>query len=402
MLEVHLQPVQEKFIRISLLQNFFVNEEGNIVRRFKKIGEVQGNIISGSIDIGADISNSTNTNNSTIRRTCSIDMVITDSSFLVSQNSKIWMDKWFRVELGIRNLKTDNIVWFNKGIFAVNNPAIKYNPSTNVLHIEGLDLMYTLDGTLGGELGMITRIPAGTKISDVVKDTVWKLGKISQTQIYIEQNDYELPYDIEKTATDTVYSILEEIRDLYMDWEIFFDEENGRFIYQKIKNRYVANPLPNFENDVIMFNFLEEHDLVIDYQLDYDFQNVKNKIIIWGAQLDDGIQIHHELVNDNPDSPFNIDKLGEIIKTIEEDNIFTNDQAEQRARYELWKHNNLCEKVTVLMLPVYFLDVNKLIEFNKPQINLVGKYLIDNISIPFETDGTMNLSAHRVYPTIRE
>lgn len=392
MIEVCLQPVQEKFIKISLLQNFFVAEDGNMVRRFRKIGEVQGNTIGGSIDINA---------NSTVRRTCSIDMVITDSSFLVSENSKIWMDKWFGVELGIRSLKTGKIVWFDKGVYAINNPSIKFNSSTNTLHIEGLDLMCTLDGTLGGELGIITKIPAGVGIAGALETATWRMGKISKTQIYIEQNTSPLPYDIEKTPTDTVYSILEEIRDLFMDWEIFFDV-SGRFIYQKIKNRYVLNPLPNAENDVISFNFLEEHDLAVDYGLDYDFQNVKNKIIIWGKQLDNGIQIHHELINDNPNSPFSIDKLGEIPKTIVDDKIFTEDQAEQRARYEFYKHNNLCEQVNILMLPLYFLDVNRLIEFNRPEIKLVGRHLIDSISIPLEVDGEMSLTAHRVYPAIRE
>lgn len=389
MIEVHLQPVQEKFIRISLLQNFFVNEDGNMVRRFRKIGEIQGNTIGGSIDINA---------NSIIRRTCSIDMVITDSSFLVSENSKIWMDKWFRVELGIKNLKTDKIVWFNKGIFAINNPSIKYNASTRTLHIEGLDLMCTLDGTLGGELGVVTKIPANFEIPEALKTTVWRLGKISKTQIYIEQNDLLIPYDIEKTPKDTVYSILEEIRDLYMDWEVFFDDD-GRFIYQKIKNRYVTNPLPNYENDVITFNFLQEHDLINDYGIDYDFQNVKNKIIIWGRMLDTGIQIHHELTNTDVNSPFNISKLGEVPFTVVENTIFNNDQAQQRARYEFWKHNNLCEQASVQMLPVYFLDVNRLVEFNKPEINLIGRYLIDTIHLPLDTDSLMNLTAHRVYVT---
>ncbi|MSU01925.1 DUF5048 domain-containing protein [Tissierella pigra] len=392
MIEVHLQPVQEKFIRISLLQNFFVKEGDNLVRRFRKIGEIQGNTIGGSINIDA---------NSTVRRTCSIEMVVTDSSFLVSETSKVWIDKWFRVELGVRSLKTDNIVWFNKGIYAINNPSVKFNSSTKTLHIEGLDLMCTIDGTLGGELGAITKIPANVGIPGVLETAIWRLGKISKTQTYIEQNTSPLPYDIEKTPTDTVYSILEEIRDLFMDWEIFFDE-TGRFIYQKIKNKYVLNPLPNYENDIIAFNFLEEHDLVNDYNLNYDFQNVKNKIIIWGKQLDNGIQIHHELINNNSDSPFNINKLGEVPKTIVDDNIFTVDQAEQRARYEFYKHNNLCEQVSISMLPLYFLDVNKLIEFNRPEINLNDKYLIDSIHIPLEVDGIMNLTAHRVYPTVRK
>lgn len=392
MLEVCLQPIQERFIRISLLQNFFVNEEGNLVRRFRKVGEIQGNTIGGGIDIN---------NNSPIRRTCSIDMVITDSSFLVSPNSKIWMDKWFRVELGIRSLKTDEIVWFDKGIYAINNPSIKFNPTTKTLHIEGYDLMCTLDGTLGGELGIVTKIPFNVGIPGVLETSIWKLGKISKTQMYIEQNPSPLPYDIEKSPTDTVYSILEEVRDLFMDWEMFFDE-NGRFVYQKIKNRYVANPLPNYENDVIAFSFLEEHDLVDEYGLDYDFQNVKNKIIVWGKQLDNGIQIHYELVNNDPNSPFNVDKLGVIPKTIVDGNIFTVEQAEQRARYEFWRHNNFCEQVNIQVLPVYFLDVNRLVEFNRPEINLVGKYLIDSIHIPFEVDGMMSLSTHRVYSTIRE
>lgn len=388
MMEVCLQPVQEKFIRISLLQNFFVDEGDNKARKFKKIGEIQGNTIGGSINIDA---------NSAVRRTCSIDMVITDSSFLISESSKIWLDKWFRVELGIRSLKTGEIVWFNKGIYAIHNPSVRYSSAEKTLHIEGLDLMCTLDGTLGGDLGIITKIPSEAGISESIKTTVWRLGKISQSQIYIEQNDLEMPYDIEKTPTDTIYSILEELRNLYMDWEVFFDE-NGRFVYQKIKNRYVANPVPNYDNDIITFNFLEEHDLVVDYNVQYLFDNVKNKIVVWGKLRDDGLQVHYELINNNDNSPFSVNKnLGTIPMSIVDDKIFTEEQARQRCEYELYKHNNMCETVEISCIPLYFLDVNKLIEFNKPEIKLSGKFLIDNITIPLDSAGTASLSAHKVY-----
>ncbi len=387
MLEVHLQPIQEKFIKISLLQNYFINENGYQVRKFIKVGEIQGNTIGGSIDINAT---------STIRRTCSIEMVVTDSSFLISEDSKIWMDKWFRVEIGIKNLKTDKIVWLNKGVFAIHNPSVRYSSAEKTLHIEGLDLMCTLDGTLGGDLGIITKILSEAGISESIKTTVWRLGKISQSQIYIEQNDLIMPYDIEKTPTDTIYSILEELRNLYMDWEVFFDE-NGRFVYQKIKNRYVANPVPNYDNDIITFNFLEEHDLVVDYNVQYLFDNVKNKIVVWGKLRDDGLQIHYELINNNDNSPFSVNKnLGTIPMSIVDDKIFTEEQARQRCEYELYKHNNMNSRVNISCVPIYFLDVNKLIEFNKPEINLDGKYLIDTISIPLSYDGTMSLSAHKV------
>lgn len=388
MLEVHLQPIQEKFIKISLLQNFFVNESGHQVRKFKKVGEVQGQTVGGSIEINA---------NSTVRRTCSIDMVITDSSFLVSENSKIFMDKWIRIELGIRSLKTDEIVWFNKGIYAINNPSVRYNSVEKRLHIEGLDLMCTLDGTLGGTLGITTKLPKEAGISDSIKTTVWQLGKISQSQIYIEQNDLEMPYDIEKTPTDTVYSILEELKNLYMSMEIFFDE-NGRLIYQRIRNRYVANPIPNYENDVVTFRFLEEHDLVTDYNVNYLFDNVKNKITVWGKMRNDGIQVKAELINTDNNSPFSVNKnLGTIPFSITDEKIFNNEQALERARYEMYKYSNMSEQVSVSCTPLYFLDVNTLIEFDKPEIGLEGKYLVDDISIPLDATGRMNLSCHRVY-----
>lgn len=387
MLDLHLQHIIEKFVRISLLQNFFVMENGSQVRRFRKIGEVQGVVIDGIININS---------NSAIRRDCSIDMVITDSSFLVSEDSKIWMDKWFKVEVGIKSLKDGDIKWFNKGIYAINNPAIRYSATEKKLHIEGLDLMCTLDGTLGGTLGIKTKISKEDGIANTLKTAVCKLGKISENQIYIEQNNLEIPQDIEKTPSDTIYSILEHIKELYMDWEIFFDE-NGRFIYQKIKNRYVANPIPNFENDMVAFSFLKDNSLIRDYNLDYDFKNIKNKIIVWGKMRDDGVQVKYEITNTDENSPFNVNKIGTIPFALVDEKIFNTEQAEQRARYEYWKHNNFNEKVTVNLVPLYFLDVNTLIEFNEPDINLNGKFLIDSISLPLSHDGLMSLSAHKVY-----
>lgn len=363
-------------------------EEGRSARKFKKVGEVQGNTTGGSISIDA---------NSAIRRTCNIDMVITDSSFLISEDSKIWMDKWFKLKIGIRSIKTGEIVWFNKGIYAIQNPSVKLSLSEKTLSLSGLDIMSTLDGTLGGTLGNITKLPADISINEAIKTTVWQLGGISQSQIYIEDNDLMLPYDIEKTPTDTVYSILDEIRNLYMDMEMFFDE-NGRFIYQKIKNRYVENPVPSYANDIVQFRFLEEHEMVIDYSLQYLFDNVKNKIQVWGKLLDSGIQTMYELVNDDPRSPFNIStNMGVIPFAYVDNKIFNDEQAKQRARYELYQHSNMSKQLSISLVPLYFLDVNTLVEFSKPEIDLDGKYLIDSITIPLNATDNMSLVSHEVY-----
>lgn len=388
MYQVHFQSTREIYVRLSLLQNYFIIEDGNKVRKFRKVGEIQGNTIDGSIDINA---------NSAIRRTCSIDLVITDSSFLISEDSKIWLDKWFRVEIGIKNLITDEIIWFNKGIYVINKPSVKYNSKDKTLHIEGLDPMCTLDGTLGGSLELQTIIPAETPITEAIKTIVTSLGYVSKNNLYIEQNTNIIPYDLEKQAGDSVHSLLEEIKNLFMDFECFFSE-NGRFIYQKIKSRNVStNPSIN---DIVSYSFLEENDLAIDYSVDYDFENVRNRIIIYGKLLDNGTQIKYIKENTDENSPFNINKpMGVIPYVYSDDKLFTEESALQRANYELWLHNNMCEKVNINLAPLYFLDCNNMVEFNKPEINLSGKYLVDSISIPLKHDGTMSLSTHRIYST---
>ena len=55
------------------------------------------------------------------------------------------------------------------------------------------------------------------------------------------------------------------------------------------------------------------------------------------------------------------------------------------------------EKVNIQLLPLYFLNENRLIEFNKPEINLSGKFLIDSMVIPLNIDSEMSISAHKVY-----
>ena len=79
-------------------------------------------------------------------------------------------------------------------------------------------------------------------------------------------------------------------------------------------------------------------------------------------------------------------------------NIYTQEQAQERANYEFYLHNNMNEQVNIELQPLYFLDVNTLIEFDKPDIELQGRFLIDNITIPLSYDGTMSLSTHKVYP----
>lgn len=366
MYDVHFQSSRILHIRISLLNK-------NLV----KLGEIQGICEDGNIKLNGK---------SAARRMFDVAMHVIDNSFLIGYNKKIWMDKRFRVEIGIENLATGNVVWFDKGIYCLDDSSLNYNATNKTLSLNGNDLMCLYDGTLGGELENDIIIDAGAPLSDALRATAKDIAGI--TRLDIEANGMTVPYEIVKTSGDTVYSLFDELMKLYMYYELFFSTD-GTLTYRRMKNRLY---------DPVILSFTQENrNLILDYNIKPNFSNVRNKIIVNGMVKTDGTQIQKTLINDNPNSPFNVNTdIGVIPLVINDDKVQTQESADSRAEYEFWLHNNLCDSVSITCLPFYFADVNKLAEFNVPEIELEGKYLIDDISIPLGL-GDMTFTAYKIY-----
>ena len=56
--------------------------------------------------------NFTVNNDSTQRRSYSCTILVTDSSFIIGRDKKIWIDKRIRVYYGIKSLRTQEIVYY--------------------------------------------------------------------------------------------------------------------------------------------------------------------------------------------------------------------------------------------------------------------------------------------------
>ena len=238
---------------------------------FETINSLEGKTISGSINVDSTAD---------IRRTCNLGLIATNiDNNMVTSGGEIWIDKFIKVYQGIDNPRNNNTtVWWNMGIFLINNPNTVYNATDHTITFEGLDLMAKLTGRRNGQLPAVaTLVPAGSKIADVVKKTITQLGGF---QKYIIQDEgLEVPYDIKMDVGSTIYELLVKLRDLYSNWEMFFDVD-GVFHWQKI---------PSGETEPIVVNFDElSQPLVISDSIDIDFENVKNHIIVWGRLLDNG------------------------------------------------------------------------------------------------------------------
>ena len=66
----------------------------------------------------------------------------------------------------------------------------------------------------------------------------------------------------------------------------------------------------------------------------------------------------------------------------------------------LYTHSSAQESVTIQGLPVYFLDVGKVVMIKDEQSGMDDKYIIDKITIPLTYNGTMSLTASKVMQDI--
>lgn len=348
---------------------------------FQTINSLEGRVTEGSISVDAT---------SDIRRTCSLTLTVEKAKNMISPSGELWLDKFIRIYEGIDNPRNNNeTVWWNMGIFLINNPNTVYNSVTETVTFEGLDLMSKLTGRRNGQLPAVaTVVPAGNQIADVVKQIITQLGGFDN--YIIEDVGYEIPYDIKKDMGATIYDLLVEIRDLYANWEMFFDV-NGVFHWQQI---------PDGENEPIVVNFDElRQKLIISDSINVDFENVKNNVIVYGRLLDNGYQVMATATDTITSSPYNVNNIGQINYIVDDERIYNDDLAAQRAKYELYLHARLNDAITLEIVPIPWLnDVNIKIKYTNEEIGLSGEFLIQSLEIPLGIDSSMNINAIKIYP----
>ena len=101
-----------------------------------------------------------------------------------------------------------------------------------------------------------------------------------------------------------------------------------------------------------------------------------------------------------PDSPFVVEKLGEIldVKTGEEyENITSDDLAADRAKWENWKNCRLTDNISITTSLLPFLDVNKKVSYKRIDSDIEFQYVISSISHDF-AEFTTSITMYRFYP----
>lgn len=261
--QADLQILKQKNTALYLKIQILSIESG----QYKVDDEISGSLMDLSIDVDAD---------SDLRRSCNLTLIAVDDKFNAESGSNVWLDKYIKILVGYNNILTGEIQWYNQGIFMVNAPSWTYDATTNSLSLQGLDLMAKMTGLRNGYLpGVSTLIPEGSNVRDAIIATI-KLAGIEQYVVEECKNVdgviQEVPYDIQIDRGGTLYNLLEELRDILPNYQVYFDID-GIFHYE---------PIPADEDEPITMTDSILQDVLIGEDVNTDFESVKNVIEVYG------------------------------------------------------------------------------------------------------------------------
>ena len=233
---------------------------------FQVVDELKGNLIGSP----------TFTNNATsdIRRTCNIILTPTSSSFTIEEGGRIWLDKYIKIYVAVKDIKTDEYIWTNMGIYLINNPSQVYSATDNTITIQGVDLVAKLTGLRNGYLkGLTYIIPQDSNIRQAIIAVLEESGFYNYI---VDECEITVPNDIKSNIGGTAWDLLKQLRDIIPQYEMFFDVD-GVFHYQI---------MPSGKNEQIFINDDIFEKTLISYNVNTDFDNVKNVIEVFGKTHD--------------------------------------------------------------------------------------------------------------------
>jgi hypothetical protein len=292
-LKLILQKPQHFLIKIEILK-----DDGKTI-----LDTLKGIIAGGTASIDSS---------SSIRRTFSISLIPTlydRNDTKITEDGLVWLNKELKLYVGVMDIRTKKYIYYHLGHYVYTNTSGSYDSTTNQLSITCSDYMSKLDGTKNGQIGALTtKIPAyeeNEETGEIIKHNIIReaiitilnqLGGINNYMVddvgeykalpqnnnnwqnYRNQNPLwnSIPYDLEFSSGCTVLSILEKLRDLYPNYEMFFDEYNV----------FTCRMIPScYKDDIIFSNeFLQR--IYISENTNIDMTKVRNICEVWGKVIE--------------------------------------------------------------------------------------------------------------------
>lgn len=341
---------------------------------------ITGDIIDGTLTINRA---------NGIRRTISMTLSNVNGKYTPNPDG-LWCNTKFEVWLGVKTENGDYLL--PNGVFVLRAPSNTSFSNGDTIQIDGADKFYLLNGSGGnGVLETTYIVPTETDMNQIIRSVL-------QTNIggttYIPL-DAKQPILSPLTGLDalTPYTLRKDIGDNYGNLLLDLNTMRSRNMY------YDATGRLRFEDDFsdeIKGSVWDFSDEEVDYYgstYDYQFEDIRNYIVVIGGTLDGEI-FDAVAYDDDPKSDTSVSRIGRRVEIIRDENILDNETAQAYAKYCLKRLNAKQTAISIACRPMFHIDVDDAITLTDKRHGLLsGRFIIENISIPLGFKNQMSISA---------
>lgn len=318
-----------------------------------------------------------------VRRNFNFTLFNKDNEFTFGEDRILWIDKRIMVYTGLKTRKGE-IEYIPQGVFIVTEPSDEHTSEGTYTTVTGQDKAYLMTGNRGKFKNELT-IEAGAKVTDAIRLLAARVG---ETEFSFDTVTTTVPYTHTYQPNDNIYTALEELAQL-AECEIYYDV----FGYLRLK-KFDLNGIEGYAS-VWSYRYGDPDERFYAGNVrQMDEANLANHIIVLGGSGQSASARYELVVTESDplwkDSPYSIEKIGDLVYFHNEGNldplISSESEAKFRAKFELMKRLGYTERVSVSISPNYLHDVYDPIEIVDPKNNVFGKYMVESFTIPLKPE----------------
>lgn len=339
-------------------------------------------------DIILDTINFSENYNQGERKNVSFSLINADNKYTPNIRG-IWVNTKFRLDVGIEDRYNEQIYWFQYGIYILSNPNLIHNNSDQQITYNLRDKWAVLEGNKS-TITSIMEIPVGSNVGEAIQgilnidDGTGNLIDPIPIALDISLKNLKTPYTITKDVGTKLADLILELA-YTINAEIYYDEYGQLHVVPMVETMQDTKKQ-------VLWSYNEE-DILNNYssnQITYVIEDFINEIHVIGNNIN-GDNVYGVATNDNIESQYSVPRIGlRIAEPIEDTNISTEEQAKDRATYELRKATIKQTQTVIQVLFNPLLKVNSLIDITTKERGN-EKLIIQSISFSMP-NGIMSIN----------
>lgn len=313
----------------------------------------------------------------------SINLVLDNNNgrFIPNANGTLWVNTRFSLSLGLADAY-ENIYWIKQGIFVTANSQPEVMSDTNgnsTVNLKADDKWSILNNPCGA----FYQIARNSSVTEKIQQLLQECND-PKTAIIQNLTSDLAPYDLTWNPTDTYGKILKDLANFYSR-DIYYNEY-GNLIFETFQDISTLETI---------WSFSTEEKTYLGATRTEQYDKVVNDVFVYSSGTDSKV-FHGEAINSDLMSNTRVGFIPIHRYALQDNNLISDAECQQRATYELSKQSIVQETITIKSMCLPHFTVNKAFELTDPKLGLnKSRWAIQSFQIPLGMNSEMSTVAYK-------